>query len=171
MPHHVLVRTVVAVVIAWHVTTTALAAPSFVLTFDETIHAKPFSGRVYVFFSKGNREPRLGPDWFHPEPFIAKDVENWMPGEPLALRPSDESLLSYPKPLSQLDLAGYKAQPVARFSPREREVGSGPGNGYGPPSRSSRTTARSRCPSRNSWRHDPTKRRSGASSSKFDPSG
>jgi len=126
-------RTLLIALVAVHVATNASASPSFVLTFDETVHSQPFSGRAYVFFSKGDREPRLGPDWFHPQPFIAKDVENWSPGDPLTLTPGDESLLSYPKPLSQLELRGYKAQPVVRFNPREREVGSGPGNGYGPP--------------------------------------
>lgn len=133
MPHHVLLRISIALLVASPAAAAAFAAPSFVLTFDETVHSKPFSGRVFVFFAQGNREPRLGPDWFHPQPFIAKDVQNWMPGVPLTLGPNDRSLLSYPKPLSQLDLTGYKAQPVARFNRREREVGSGPGNGYGPP--------------------------------------
>jgi S-formylglutathione hydrolase FrmB len=110
---------------------TAVAAPSFVLTFDPAVRNEPFSGRVYVFFSQNGEEPRRGPDWFNPQPFIAKDVEHWKPGEPLTLSPNDKALLSFPKPLEQLELTGFNAQPVARFSPWEREVGSGPGNGFG----------------------------------------
>ena len=132
MRHHALKRTLFAVALIWCGAASAFAAPSFVLTFDESIRATPFTGRVYVFFSRGNEAPRLGPDWFNPEPFIAKDVENWRPGEPLTVGPNEQSVLSFPKPLSQLNLEGYKAQPVARFNPREREVGNGAGNGYGP---------------------------------------
>ncbi|MGC1273899.1 MAG: alpha/beta hydrolase-fold protein [Planctomycetaceae bacterium] len=108
------------------------ASPEFVVTFDPAVRNEPYTGRVYVFFSRENAEPRRGPDWFYPEPFFAKDVTGWQPGEPLTLAADDPALHSFPKPLADLALDGYRAQAVARFNPWEREVGVGAGNGYGP---------------------------------------
>lgn len=109
------------------------APPAFEVTFDRSVRSEPFTGRVYVFFSKKEQEPRRGPDWFTPEPFIAREVTDWKPGSTLVLHPDDRKILSYPMPISDLDLAGYRAQAVSRFNPWEREVGTGPGNGYGSP--------------------------------------
>lgn len=103
---------------------------TFRLSFDKEAHAEPFSGRVYVFFSKLNLEPRKGPNWFRPEQFIAKDVEGWKPGDALKLSADTPGLLAYPKPLAEMKLDGYRAQAVARFNPWEREIGSGAGNGF-----------------------------------------
>jgi hypothetical protein len=104
----------------------------FRVTFSETIRKEPYSGRVYLFFTKGQqREPRMGPDWFHPEPLLAIDVENWKPHEPLVIGPSlGNRLLTMPKPLADLDLSGHRVQAVARFNPYERRVGTGEGNGF-----------------------------------------
>jgi S-formylglutathione hydrolase FrmB len=104
----------------------------FRVSLSETARREPYSGRVYLFFSKeGNKEPRQGPDWFHPEPFVALYVENWKPGEHLALGTSSGNrLLVFPRPLAELDLSGQRVQAVARFNPFERRIGTGPGNGY-----------------------------------------
>jgi len=121
-----------------HAHTAAAALPRFELRFDPQVRAEPYSGRVYLMFSSKNPpEPRSGPNWFRPEPFAAVDVQNWQPGAPLhidlpqAERPDAQPrLTAFPKPLSQLDLAGYHVQAVARFNPHERRVGTGPGNGF-----------------------------------------
>ncbi len=99
--------------------------------FSEQIHPKPFSGRVYLILTKTRREPRFGPSWFNPEVFVSYDVENWKPGKTLRLS-SDKTdkVLSYPKPLAEIDVAGYRGQAVVRFNPYEREIGTGEGNGY-----------------------------------------
>jgi hypothetical protein len=104
----------------------------FRVSFPSSARSEPFSGRVYLFFGRDfSREPRLGPDWFYPDPFVAMDVENWMPGEALSMGTSTgDRLLAFPRPLAQLDLAGYRVQAVARFNPFERRVGTGKGNGY-----------------------------------------
>lgn len=110
----------------------ALAAgPAFEVTFDKQARAEPYTGRVYLLFSKQAAEPRMGPSWFNPEPFVAKDVENWKPGEVLTLDAANSGTLhAFPKPLAELDLRGDKVQAVARFNPFDRNVGTGPGNGY-----------------------------------------
>lgn len=115
------------------VVSTAFAGDyEFQVQFSEKVRREPFSGRVYLFFEKSREiEPRRGPNWFHPGPCLALDVENWKPGERLTLgTASGAKLLSFPKPLNELDLREYRVQAVARFNPYERKVGNGTGNGF-----------------------------------------
>ncbi len=102
----------------------------FVVRFSAAVRVAPFTGRVYLFFSRNRSEPRLDPDWFFPEQFIARDVQNWRPGETLTFSSGDRSILSYPRPLASLNLADEPAQAVARFNPFERQIGNAPGNAY-----------------------------------------
>jgi len=106
------------------------AEETFTVRFSEKVRSKPYTGRVYIFFSRRLKEPRQGPRWFHPEKFIAKDVRNWKPGTPVSFAAGEQSVLSFPKPLSKLKLAGYRAQAVVRFNPYHRKIGTGPGNGF-----------------------------------------
>lgn len=129
-------RFVFASLVWWTLATAAIAAErKFEITYAPSARAEPFSGRVYLFFTKdAKREPRFGPDWFHPEPMLAVDIENWKPGEPLTIDASIANwTVSFPKPLAELDLAGHRVQAVARFNPYERVIGKGPGNGYSAP--------------------------------------
>lgn len=115
----------------------AVAQPSawsFHLQSATAIHQQPFTGRVYVFFKPSYRhdrtEPKSGPDWFAPQPFIAKDVVNWNPGEELVLTLEDSSVLRFPHNLSDGQISGMDAQAVVRANPLERDVGNGPGNWF-----------------------------------------
>lgn len=121
--------------------TAALPLPAadwqFEIKFSPQIRRQAFTGRVYLFFTRDQRrEPRLAahgsaPDWFHPEPFLAVDIENWKPGERLTIDSSiADWMLAFPKPLAELQLAGCRVQAVARFNPLERAAGNGTGNGY-----------------------------------------
>lgn len=104
---------------------------TFRVRFSEKIHAEPFTGRVLILFSKRQLEPRNGPSWFNPEQFLSLDVENWKPGQVLTIQASKPGrMLTYPVPLSEMKLSGYKAQAVVRFNPFVRTIGRGPGNGY-----------------------------------------
>jgi hypothetical protein len=105
---------------------------SFRITLDPAVRREPFSGRIYVFFTRQRSEPRMGPQWFNTEPFIALEVADWEPGTACELNEDDPARLTYPRDLSTVDLSGYQAQAVARFNPWERTVGTGVGNGYGP---------------------------------------
>ena len=103
----------------------------FHVSFPKSVHAKPYTGRVYVIFSQQKQEPRLGPSWFRPEKFIAQEVNNLKPGEELVISSSQtKGLLSYPKPLDELDVTNHYAQAVIRFNPHARQIGKGPGNGF-----------------------------------------
>lgn len=102
----------------------------FEVRFTKAIHPEPFTGRVYLFFTRSGRDPRLGPSWFNPETFLARDVTNWQPGELLEFSETTPELLAYPKPFAELNLNGFKVQAVARFDEREPKIGTGPGNGF-----------------------------------------
>jgi hypothetical protein len=106
------------------------AEPAFELSYPANVHSEPFTGRVYVFFTKMRNEPRFGPGWFNTQPFVSLDVTDWKPDTPLAITVSTQGLLAYPKPLAEMALDGFKAQAVARFDPRDRNVGVGVGNAY-----------------------------------------
>jgi hypothetical protein len=105
-------------------------AMEFQLQLDSRLTPHPYSGRVYLFFSSSGREPRLGPDWFRPQPFCALNVQNWQPGTVLSITGETPGLISFPAPLGELDLSGMQVQAVVRLNPWERKIGSGPGNGY-----------------------------------------
>lgn len=126
----------VGLVLTFRVGDLSAADWKFTLRMAPQIRQQAFSGRVYVFFEKGGKsEPRLGMDWFHPIPFIALDVKNWQPSNPLTLSAATPNLLTFPKPLGDLNLNEFQAQAVVRLNPFEREVGEGPGNGFSAPVR------------------------------------
>lgn len=108
----------------------AQQSPVFHVSFDSAIHEKPFTGRIYLFFSRSNSEPRTGPNWFAPEPFLAKDVTNWQPNSPLPLSLNDPDILLFKGDHFPKTFAEYHVQAVARLNPWQREVGTGPGNGF-----------------------------------------
>ncbi|MGE4001919.1 MAG: hypothetical protein AB7I48_17055, partial [Planctomycetaceae bacterium] len=62
-------------------------AAEFRVTFSRSVRERPFTGRVYLFFSRDAPEPRQGPDWFHPDPFLSLDVSDWQPDAELVLSP------------------------------------------------------------------------------------
>jgi hypothetical protein len=99
----------------------------FHLTFDKAISEKPFSGRVFVMLSKSSNEPRLGPNWFKPEPMFARDVKDWKPGETLVI---GADALAFPEPLSKLAKGTWKVQAVMDFNRGAREHSNAVGNAY-----------------------------------------
>jgi pimeloyl-ACP methyl ester carboxylesterase len=107
------------------------AAPNFEVTLSPTLRDEPFTGRVYVFTSR-TQEPRRGPDWFHPEPFLARDVVNWTPGEPLSMSADDPLVLTFPRDTSRINWKGVRVQAVARLNRWDRNVGTGAGNAFSP---------------------------------------
>jgi hypothetical protein len=95
------------------------------------IGKEPRSARVYVMLGelKSSNEPRLGPDWSRPQPFFARDIENWKPGEPVRI---DERALGFPAPLGQLKPGRYAIQAVVRLNRDTHRIGDGEGNAFGP---------------------------------------
>ncbi len=103
---------------------------SFPVEFRRTLRPEPFTGRVTLFFSEKLPEPRTGPDWFQPEPFVSLDVVDWAPETPLTISHDTPGLLTFPREFVDLTTKTYRVQAVARFNPWGRNVGTGPGNGY-----------------------------------------
>ena len=93
-----------------------------------------FTGRVYLFFAKGNREPRLvATNWFNPQPFVSKDVSGWLGGTPLRLHLNEPGLHHFYGQHSDEPLSQMQVQAVIRFNALDPEVPTGIGNGYSLP--------------------------------------
>jgi hypothetical protein len=112
----------------------------FHVTFDKTVTNKPFTGRVYVMLSKGDLK-RLpsGPSWFGTEPFFARDVKDWKPGEPLVI---GADALSFPTALKDVKPGTYSAVAVLDFD-RAISFARSDGNGYSQPVRKELNAAES----------------------------
>jgi S-formylglutathione hydrolase FrmB len=114
----------------WLAATVRAADPQpfeFRITFDPVVSQQPFTGRVYVMLSrKAQGEPRFGPNWFQPEPFFAREVERWQPGEPTVI---DHRALGFPGSLRSLTPGNYSMQAVMDFK-SARDFSNAPGNGY-----------------------------------------
>ncbi len=105
----------------------------FHLTFDQKVSASPFSGRVYVLLSKQLlREVPSGPNWFNPEPFFARDVQDWQPGQTTRVA---ADALSFPMPLAKVPKGTYAVQAVLDFDRGGRSFSNAEGNGYSKPLR------------------------------------
>jgi hypothetical protein len=103
-------------------------ALEFRLSFDRAVSARPFTGRVYVMlFKQQVRDLRPGPDWFRPDPFFAKDVKNWNPGEALVL---GGDALAFPVAMSKVPKGTYSIQAVMDFDRGERHFSTAEGNGH-----------------------------------------
>lgn len=87
-----------------------------------------FSGRALVMLTRQpGREPRLGPDWFQPEPFFARVFRSIQPGTALVF---GADALGFPRPPRELPPGAYFAQAVLDRDLGERHVGTAAGNGY-----------------------------------------
>jgi S-formylglutathione hydrolase FrmB len=103
----------------------------FRLTFDKSVSAQPFTGRVYVLLSRGKMTlPPAGPNWFRPEPFFALDVKDWQPGAPLAF---GAKAVGYPGPLAKLAKGKWWVTAVLDLDRGARSFSHGDGNGYSKP--------------------------------------
>src|SRR5262245_6159690 len=106
---------------------------AFHLTFTDKLAKAPFTGRVFVMLSAAEiKELPQKPKWFNTEPFFARDVKDWRPGEPLVI---DESSLSFPTPLSKIKAGGYSMQAIMDFDLGSAACTAAPGNGYSKPLR------------------------------------
>jgi S-formylglutathione hydrolase FrmB len=100
----------------------------FRLTFDKNVSAQPFTGRVYVMlFKQKVDELRSHPEWFGTEPFFAKDVKNWKPGETLVL---DTKALAFPLAMAKVPKATYSIQAVMDFDRGGLSFSTAEGNGH-----------------------------------------
>lgn len=105
----------------------------FTVSYAESAFAGPFTGKVVVYLSKRNPEPRLGPDWFNPEPVLVASFADVKPGQPMTVDTSNNEgskrLLARAKP------GAYYVQAVVDRNLGGRAVGASPGNLYSRPQR------------------------------------
>ncbi len=111
-------------------------ATKFEVAFTPEVRPVPISARVYVMLGPARAglggprsEPRLGPNWFRPQPFFAVEAKDWKPGAQLEVGADS---VGYPEPLIALEAGEYQAQAVIRLNSDTHKLGDGEGNAYGP---------------------------------------
>ena len=102
----------------------------FSVTFLKATYDKPFSGKVYLYLSKDNREPRSGEVGIEPSPCFAIDVKNVQPGQAAIF---DDRAISYPSVISDLERNEYYVQAVWDRDLGGRAISESPGNIYSKP--------------------------------------
>jgi hypothetical protein len=124
-----MLRLVPALLIAASCAAPVQAEPlRFHLTFDGKLHPEPFSGRVYVLLLP-RKEAGLvrAINWMSPEPFFARDVKGWKPGETLVI---DRAALGFPVTLDRIRPGDYTVQAVMDVAPGRHNFTQAPGNLY-----------------------------------------
>jgi S-formylglutathione hydrolase FrmB len=110
----------------------ATSGVTFSVTYPEKVaDGEPITARVYVMLAGSGSpgEPRMGPNWFRPQPMFAKDVRDWKPGEAATI---DAAAVGFPDTLDKLPAGEYRAQAVVRVNPDTAKIGDGEGNLFGP---------------------------------------
>src|SRR5215470_13057875 len=79
------------------------------VSYSKTAYDKPFSGKVFLYLSKDNREPRSGAVGIESFPCFAIEVKDVQPGQPVIF---DDKGISYPAVLSDLERNDYYVQAV-----------------------------------------------------------
>ncbi len=104
---------------------------SFRVSYPAAAFAGPFSGRIVVMFSRGG-EPRRGPNWFAPDPMLARKVAGLAPGtdEVVKIGPGTDV---FPRD-GKLKPGTYQVQAILDRNLGGRSVGASPGNLYSKPS-------------------------------------
>ncbi len=108
--------------------TTAPAPLEFHLTYDAKVAPGPYSGRIWLMGSTLARgEPRHGPNWLRPDPFLSAEVRDWRPGEPLRITGETDG---FPGKVRDWPRGRLRVQAVMNLAGDERHAPGAPGNGY-----------------------------------------
>jgi len=100
------------------------------VSYPKTTYDKPFSGKVFLYLSKDNHEPRRGFVGIESFPAFAIEVKNVQPGESVMF---DDKAISYPAALSDLERNEYYVQAVWDRDLGGRAIAESPGNIYSKP--------------------------------------
>lgn len=104
----------------------------FSVAYPAGAFAGPFNGEVIVYISRNSGfEPRLGPDWFQPEPVIVASFSGVAPGNQMIVSDADSE--GKPGQLERLFAGDYSVQAVMDRNLGGRQVGVSPGNLYSDP--------------------------------------
>src|SRR4029079_7139623 len=97
----------------------------FSVTYSKAAYDKPFTGKVFLYLNKDNREPRSGAVGIESFPCFAIDVKNVQPGQADFF---DDKAISYPSVLADLELNEYYVQAVCDRDLGGRAIAESPGN-------------------------------------------
>lgn len=100
----------------------------FTVRYPASAFEGPFSGRVIVSLSKTSPQPRLGPNWFRPEPMFSQVFQNVKPDTAMRF---DNTAVHFPADLAELTPGEYLVQAVLDRNLGGRQFGSSIGNLYG----------------------------------------
>jgi hypothetical protein len=97
------------------------------VSFSKTAYDKPFSGKVFLYLNKDNREPKSGYVGIESFPCFAIEVKNVQPGQAVVF---DDKAVSYPAVISDLERNEYYVQAVWDRDLGGRAIAASPGNIY-----------------------------------------
>lgn len=102
-------------------------AQQFKITYPASAFNQPFTGKVFLYLSKNNRQPKDGAVGIEFFPAFSVDVKNILPGSSVVI---DDKAASYPVPLSDLERGTYYVQAVWDRNLGGRSIAESPGNMY-----------------------------------------
>jgi len=107
--------------------TNLATAQQFKVSYADSIYNKPFTGKVLLYLSKDNREPKSGSAGEEIFPCFSVYVKNVKPGESVVF---DDKAVSYPTQLSDIERGEYYVQAVWDRNLGGRSIAESPGNLY-----------------------------------------
>jgi hypothetical protein len=99
----------------------------FRASYSPSVFNQPFTGNVFVYMSKENKNPKEGEIGFEYFPCFSVFVKNAKPGESIMI---DDNAVSYPCPLSDIERSEYYVQIVWDRNLGGRSIAESPGNMY-----------------------------------------
>lgn len=105
-------------------------AQIFKISYTNTADKTAFTGKVFLYLSKDNREPKdaeVGISFF---PCFVMDVKNIQPGSSIVF---DDKAISFPVPLSEIERGNYFVQAVWDRNLGGRSIANSPGNMFSKP--------------------------------------
>ena len=106
-------------------------AQQFTVSFDKAIAKQPFTGNVYVFLSKNDKEPIKAENWIIINPVAVAKVTNLLPGQTFSISSGNSE--SYPVALDDLERGEYFVQILFDGNYGGRAVKDTVGNFYSAP--------------------------------------
>ena len=100
------------------------------VSYSKTAYDKPFSGKVFLYLNKDNREPKGAYVGIESFPCFAKEVKNVQPGKAVIF---DDRAISYPTVLTDLERNEYYVQAVWDRDLGGRAIAESAGNIYSKP--------------------------------------
>lgn len=106
-------------------------AQTFKVSFNRSVNDAPFTGKVYVYLSKNDKEPIKAEDWIIMNPVVSADIRKLKPGEYFIV--NDNTCKAYPVAPTNMERGDYYAQVVFDNGETGRTPLLSPGNFYSAP--------------------------------------